>query len=130
MYCLDTSVIIAIFDGVESIGKKLEKISSKNIYINPIILCELYKGAIHSKVTEKRLKFIEDLLQKVDILEFNEYSCKIFSEDYFKFKKLGKPIKDNDLIISSICKAHNKILITMDKKHFENIPDLISEIWG
>ena len=129
MYCLDTSSIVEIFDGKEYIIKKVEKIQNSNISINSIILCELYKGAFHSQVTAKRLDFIDKLLQQVDLLDFNEFSCRIFCEDYLNLKRQGKPIKDNNLMISSICKAHNKILITTDKKHFANIPGLKLEVW-
>ncbi len=129
MYCLDTSVIIAIFDGKEEISKKLEKISSQELFITPINLCELYKGAAHSQITQKRLQFIENLLQSVGILEFNEFCCRVFGEEYIKLKKLGKPVKDNDLMIAAISMAHDKTLITMDKKDFKNIKDLKLEIW-
>jgi len=129
MYCLDTSIIIDIFDGKENIKNKIDKINSKEIFINSIILCELYKGAVHSEITIKRLEFIDKLLQQVKLLEFDEFTCRLFGEDYLKLKKVGKPIKDNDLIIAAICKAHNKILITSDRKHFENIPDLKLEVW-
>ncbi len=129
MYCLDTSVIIAVFDGKEEINKKLEKISSQEIFITPINLCELYKGAAHSQVTQKRLEFIERLLERVGILEFNEFCCRIFGEEYLKFKKIGKPIKDSDLMIAAITLGHNKTLITLDKKHFRDIKDLKLEVW-
>jgi len=129
MICLDTSIIIEIFDGNKHIEKKLSNISSQELSINPIILCELYKGAVHSNITEKRLNFIEKLLQEVDLLNFNEHACKIFGEDYIKLKNIGKPIKDNDLIIASICKAHNATLITADKSDFYNIPHLKLEVW-
>jgi tRNA(fMet)-specific endonuclease VapC len=129
MYCLDSSVIIDIFDDKKNIKSKLSAISTKPLAINPIILCELYKGSVHSQVTERRLGFINSLLQRVDLLEFNEHACRLFGEDYLKLKRSGKLIKDADLMIATICKAHNYTLITSDKKHFENIPGLKVEVW-
>src|SRR3989344_1333576 len=121
MYCLDTSTIIEIFDGVERIKEKLSAINNHHLCINPLVLCELYKGAMHAKVTEKRMAFIDALLQQVDIIEFPEHACKIFALDYLKLKREGRPVKDVDLMIAAMCKAHNKILITSDKKHFQHI---------
>lgn len=129
MFCLDTSILIEIFDGKEEIKAKLEKINNRKLSITPIILCELYKGAVHSQVTQRRLQFIENLLKEVDLLEFNEYACKIFSYDYLKLKHAGKMVKDNDLMIAAICKAHQNTLITSDRKHFEHIPNLKLEVW-
>lgn len=129
MYCLDSSVIINIFDGVIPIKENLEKIKSEELFITPIALCELYKGAIHSSITEKRIEYINELLQRVELLGFDMKSCMIFGEDYLRLKRLGRITKDADLMIASICKAHNKILITTDKKHFEDIPNLKVEAW-
>ncbi|MBI2667015.1 type II toxin-antitoxin system VapC family toxin [Candidatus Woesearchaeota archaeon] len=129
MYCLDTSIIIEIFDGVEKIKEKLSAINKHSFCITPLALCELYKGAVHTKVMERRLAFIDALLQQVDLLEFTEHSCKIFALDYLKLKREGKPIKDIDLMIAAMCKTHNKILITTDKKHFQHIPELKVEVW-
>jgi tRNA(fMet)-specific endonuclease VapC len=129
MYCLDTSILIDIFDGKESVKIKLENLGEERVSITPLNLCELYKGAIHSQVTKKRIKFITDLLKQVNLLDFNEDSCTIFGQDYLKLKRSGKPIKDFDLMIASVCKANNKILITSDKKHFIDIPNLKVEVW-
>ena len=124
MYCLDTSAIIKIFDGKEEIKKFLEKIQFSEISITPITLCELYKGAVHSKVTSRRLEFIERMMQQVTLLDFNEFSCKLFGEDYLNLKNNGKLISDNDLMLAAICKSHNKTLITSDND-FDRVQGLI-----
>ena len=129
MYCLDTNVIIDLFDGKEEIRNKLEKINTKELCITPIILCELYKGATHNQLTERRMEFIRQLLNEVEMLNMNEHACKIFGEDYLKLKKIGKPISDGDLMISATCKAYNAVLITKDKKDFMQISELKLEIW-
>lgn len=129
MYCLDTSVIIDLFNGVERIKKNIEQLEGSPLSITPIVLCELYKGAAHSHVTDKRLQFIKNLLQQVELLEFNQLSCHFFGDDYLLLKRAGKIVKDMDLMIAAVCKAHSKILITSDKKHFEHIADLKTEVW-
>lgn len=129
MFCLDTSVLIDLFNGIEKIKGKLESINNHQLCITPIILCELFKGAVHSQVTEHRLNFINAVLQQVDVLDFNEHACRIFGHDYLALKKSGKPIKDNDLMIAAMCKAHNCTIITTDKKHFSNIQGLHVEVW-
>jgi tRNA(fMet)-specific endonuclease VapC len=117
------------FNGKIDIRDKLNKIKNNGLTITPLILCELYKGAAHSGVKEKRLNFIEELLDRIDVLNFNETACRIFGSDHLKLKKKRNLIKDNDLMISSICKAHGHTLVTMDKKHFDKISQLKVEIW-
>ncbi len=129
MYCLDTSVLIDIFDGKQKIEKKLAKLEGKPIFITPIILCELYKGAAHAGVTRKRLQFIEKLLHVVDFLTFDEAVCKAFGDEYLRLKKKGKIIKDMDLMIAACCKTHNVVLVTSDSKHFSDIKGLALESW-
>jgi len=129
MYCLDTSALVEIFDGVETIKQNLEQIQDRALFITPITLCELYKGAAHTKVTEKRLEFIRNLLYTTELLEFTQLACIIFGEDYLKLKRAGKMVKESDLMIASICKAHGKILISTDRRDFEKIPDLKLQLW-
>jgi tRNA(fMet)-specific endonuclease VapC len=129
MYCLDTSILIDIFDGKEDIKAKLEDLGDKRLSITALNLCELYKGAIHSGVTKKRMEYISNLLKHVDVIELNEYSCTLFGQDYLKLKSTGKLFKDFDLMIAAICKANNRILITSDRKHFVDIPNLKVELW-
>ena len=129
MYCLDTSILIDIFDAKAQIEKKLKKIETSQLFITPIILCELYRGAAYARVKEKRLEFVEQILQVTDILPLGEMECRNFGKDYLELKKKGRPIKDADLMIAASCKAHNVTLITSDKKHFKNIPELQVEVW-
>ena len=52
-----------------------------------------------------------------------------FADDYLKLKNTGKLIKDFDLMIAAICKANDLVLITTDRKHFQQIPHLKVEVW-
>jgi predicted nucleic acid-binding protein len=42
---------------------------------------------------------------------------------------MGKQTQEFDLMIASIAKENNLIVITRNKKHFEDIPDLKVEEW-
>ena len=58
------------------------------------------------------------------ILDFDTFSCELYGKIYAELKKSGNIIQDSDMMIAAICKTNNKILITRNKKHFENIKDL------
>lgn len=130
MYCFDTNIVIDIFRGDENLRLKLKKIieSSAEIFITPITLCELYKGAyLHHNPIEKA-KEVDNFISSFDILDFTWESAKYFGKEYARLSKIGKLTSEFDLMIASITRANNLILITRNKKHFENI-NIKIEVW-
>ena len=124
MYCLDTNIIIDIFQGDKGLKTKFENLNPFiKLFITPITLCELYKGP-------RPLTLVDNFIESSDIklLNFNVVACKTFGEDYIRLKKKGKLTREADLMIASIAKVNNLILITRDKKHFENTGVKI-EVW-
>ena len=131
MYCLDSNIIIEIFRGNLNLKEKIKNLQENGlgVFINPIILCELYKGAYLSNKKDLAFRFIEEFLKEVTLLDFDKESCSLYRELYSNLFKGGKMTQDKDLMIASICIANNFILITKNKKHFEHIPRLKVEFW-
>lgn len=128
-YCLDTNIVIALFRGDEFLRDKFAGLSSRGeLFISYITLCELYKGAFLSALYEKSLQEINNLLVIVDLLDFNADACAFFGKEYARLNKLGKQTEESDLMIASIAKAHDLIVVTRNKKHFENIGVKL-EVW-
>jgi predicted nucleic acid-binding protein len=129
MYCIDTDIVIADFRGDESVKERLRGISTDSLFVTPITLCELYRGAFLSGNVEKNKLLISKLLEKVNILNFDLPACEIFGNAYKMLRNLGKLTQDSDLMTASICISYNLILITRNKKHFEKIKGLKVEEW-
>lgn len=129
MYCLDSDVVIAHFKGDVSIKERLNTIQAGELFITPITLCELYRGAFLSGNLEKGKLLVERLLERVNVLNFDLPACEIFGKAYKALKQSGKLTQDSDLMTASICISNNATLITKNKKHFENIKGLMVEIW-
>ncbi len=129
MYCIDTDIVIADFRGGESIKERLRGISTDSLFVTPITLCELYRGAFLSGNVEKNKLLIGKLLEKVNVLNFDLSACEIFGNAYKMLRNLGKLTQDIDLMTASICISNNLILITRNKKHFEKIKGLKLEEW-
>ena len=130
MYCFDTNIIIDIFRGDENLRSKLKKFTetSANVFITPITLCELYKGAyLHHNSVEK-VKEVDDFVSSFDLLDFSLESARYFGNEYARLNKIGKQTKEFDLMIACIAKTKGLILVTRDKKDFENISANI-EVW-
>jgi len=129
MYCLDTNIIIEFLKGNKIIIDKINNLWQKDeIFITMISLCELYKGIYLSSKLEFELNILDEFLDSISVIDFNKESCKFFGEFFSKLQKIGKTTNEFDLMIASIVKSHNLILITKDKKHFENT-GISVEVW-
>lgn len=128
MYCLDSTIVIALFRGDKDLRDKIESIDKEKINITSISLCELFKGA-HKKGKEKSLHVLEEFIKNYKTLVLDVKSSRIFGIDYNELVSVGKLTQEPDLMISSIAKVNNLIIVTRNKKHFENIPDLKIEEW-
>lgn len=129
MHCLDSDAVIAHFRGDASIKVVLSSLSAEELFVTPVVLCELYRGAYLSADMEKNKTLIEKLLERVNILNFDLPSCEIFGRMYKILKESGKLTQDSDLMTASICISNNATLITRNKRHFENIKGLKIEEW-
>ena len=128
MYCLDSDVVIAHFRGDALIKERLNGLSEE-LFVTPLVLCELYRGAFLSANAEKNRLLVEKLLERVDVLNFDVSACEIFGRIYNMLKRSGKLTQESDLMIASICISNNATLVTRNKKHFENIKGLKIEVW-
>lgn len=74
---------------------------------------------------EKNLENIENFMSKVRILDFDELASRKASAIYKELKRKGKMVDFRDLFIAATCIVNNCKLATFNKKHFENIKELI-----
>jgi len=129
MYCLDTNIIVNYLRGDKETISKVNEISDNSeIFITPLTLCELFRGAYLSSDSEIKIKQIKEFTDSFILLEFNEKVCIEYGKEYSKLCKLGKLTENIDLIIACFTKVNNLILVTRNKKHFENI-DIKIEVW-
>ncbi len=129
MYCPDTNILISFFRGDQETVNRMNLIEQQTISTSPIILAELYKGAYAASRQVEALTEIEEFLVRAEVLEFDEHAARIFGQRYNELKKLGKQTQELDLMIASICIAHNAKLITRNGKDFKNIRGLQFEQW-
>ena len=129
MYLLDTDIIIDLFNNDSSIIKNINKRKSIPMYVGSLTLCELYKGAFLSANFEAEQKNIFKLLANTEFVSLGKEACKIFGKNNAYLSKIGKITQEVDLMVASIAISRDLILVTRNKKHFENIPELKMEQW-
>jgi tRNA(fMet)-specific endonuclease VapC len=129
LHCLDTSVIIDILRGDESLKSKIASVAPEHLCITPLILAELFKGVYLAQRQAEALRLVEEFVHSTEILEFNEHACRIFGQRYGELVKQGKQPPEMDLMIASVVIAHNAVLITRNPKDFTNIKGLKVLVW-
>ena len=129
MYLLDTDIIIDFFNDDSSLAKEIEKKAEHPMFISSLTLCELYRGAFLSINPEEEQENILNLLASTEFISLNKEACVIFGKNNAYLSKIGKMTKEVDLMISSIAISKGLTLVTRNKKHFENIPNLKIEEW-
>lgn len=127
MYCLDTNILIDLIRGDKIISEKINTLEG-SIFINPITQCELFKGVYLSSKKDEQLDEVEELTESFEVLEFSKEISREFGKEYSRLSKIGKQIPEFDLIIGCFAKVNDLILVTRDKKHFENMGIKI-EVW-
>lgn len=129
MYFLDTDILVGWLRNNKEAKDKIKSISKRKLFTSTINIHELVKGAYLSKNSPENLAKIYMLCGIITILNFNKTTAFVSGKLSAQQKLKGKPIAQNDLIIASIALSNNLTLVTRNKKHFENIPNLEIEVW-
>jgi tRNA(fMet)-specific endonuclease VapC len=129
-YLLDTDIVIYwLKNKYPGINKKIKKIDEERIFISSITVAELYFGAYNSAKQEENKQLIDELLEKMNVVHFDESAAECFGEIKSLLKSQGKIICDSDLFIAAVAISNDLILVTNNKKHFERIDKLGIANW-
>lgn len=128
MILLDTNVVIAFFNGSKAV---LERIHSEidRIALSTLVVAELDYGAKASQKAEENLEKLHRFVDIVRVVPFDLECSKIFGTIKSKLRKIGKPTGEVDALIAATAMSNKAVLVTGNRKHFENIKGLKVEIW-
>src|SRR6185295_16317308 len=97
--------------------------------ISTVVLAELYAGAFRHSNSQKLLRLIEDLLQEVHVLDFDQACAAEFGRLRGALLQKGIAVATADLMIASGAVVHDLTLITHNTADFQKIPGLRLEDW-
>lgn len=129
-YFLDTNICIYYLKGLYPI--LIDKFFSQNpndIKIPSIVKAELLYGVEKSKKREENFEKVNQFLFPLDVIAFDDVASIEYSLIRSKLEKQGKIIGPNDIIIASIVKANNGVLVTNNVKEFSRVDGLNIENW-
>lgn len=128
MILLDTNVVVAFLNGDKSVLKRI-RVEIDKIALSTLVVAELDYGAKVSQKSEENLEKLYRLVDIVQVVPFDIECARIFGTIKSRLRSLGKPTGEVDALIAATAMAHEAILVTTNKKHFENIEGLKVEIW-
>ncbi len=129
IYCLDTDILIEYFRRNRKVKRRIETLSDDDsIGITWLTLYEFFKGIFLCGKLEEE-KFLQVLVKSSKILAASYESSREGGKIYAALKRDGKLINDADILIASIVKNHNAILVTNNEEHFSRIQGLQIENW-
>jgi tRNA(fMet)-specific endonuclease VapC len=132
MYLFDTDCLCNILKRNPSplLLERLRTLPKNLQFTTSINVSEIYYGAYRSKNQKEILAPYEGkVFVNVNILPFDTESGKVFGRLKAQLEKKGISKSESELRIAAIAIQHDMVVITGDKRHFDNIPGLSVEDW-
>jgi len=126
---LDTSAYSAFLRGNAEVNQALQ--AAEEIYLNPVVLGELYAGFAQGGREKKNKEILREFLAspRVQIAVIDEETAERYAAILTYLWSKGTPIPTNDLWIASTAMQHGLKLITTDG-HYRDVPQIIVECCG
>ena len=128
MILLDTNVVIAFFNGNQAVLKMIQAEIGR-IALSSLVVAELDYGAKASQKAKENIEKLHRFVDIVRVIPFDLECAKVFGTIKTKLRKIGKPLGETDALIAATAMANKALLITGNRRHFENIEGLKVESW-
>jgi tRNA(fMet)-specific endonuclease VapC len=127
-HLLDTNICSAHFRRPAGLAHRFFQYGG-GLCVPTVALAELYAGAYHIPDPGPLLTKIADLLNDVQILDFDHACAEQFGMVRGNLLKQGISVPTADLMIASVALVHNLTLVTNNTADFQNIPGLRLDDW-
>ena len=127
-FLLDTNICISLLKNKYGIREKIIEVEPKNCFVSEITIAELYYGASKSNNREERIKDVEFIATKFDVLPIFP-ALELFGDIKAKLEADGNRIDDFDILIGTTALVNNIVVVTDNIKHLERLPNINIENW-
>ena len=123
---LDTSAYSAYLRGNAEVKQVLQE--ADVIYLNPVVLGELFAGFAHGGREKKNRDILREFLAspRVQVAVIDEETAERYSAIISYLWSKGTPLPTNDLWIAATTMQYGLKLITTDS-HYRHVPQIIVE---
>jgi tRNA(fMet)-specific endonuclease VapC len=127
MKILDSDHCVALLRGHLDLRGRVTP--TERLAVTAISVGELMHGVYKSAQIDKNLARLGVLLAAVVLLPYDEAAARQFGRTKAELERTGQKLGDLDLQIASIALARDVPLVTHNRRHFERVPDLVTEDW-
>jgi tRNA(fMet)-specific endonuclease VapC len=129
-FLLDTNSWIFYLKNPDGkIGARLAALSPADIRLCSIVKAELLHGAQKYGNRRQRLQTLSLIFGQFLSLPFDDSAADVYGPTRHALEVTGQVIGASDLLIASICLAHNLTIVTNNVAEFTRIPTLAVEDW-
>jgi len=130
-YLLDSNICVyALKNRPPKVLRRLEVAGRATVAVSVITVLELRQGANKSQRPEVNHAALDDLLEPITILPFEETDALVAAQVRASLERLGLPIGDFDSLIAAHALARDLIVVTNNVDEFERVPNLRIENWA
>jgi tRNA(fMet)-specific endonuclease VapC len=120
--------VIAYLNGSKTLSDRIKRNIDK-IALSALVAAELDYGAKASQQAARNHERLHRLLDIVQVVPFDLRCAEAFETIKSRLRAIGKPTGEVDALIAATAIAHKAVLVTANKRHFENIEGLRIETW-
>lgn len=125
---LDTTVLVDILRKNPDAVRWVANLDSETLCTTRLNVFELLVGIYASAASEARLLNAEQLISRLNILELTSPTAKKAAQIQGGLHQQGKRIDDIDCLTAAIGIMHGvSCIVTRNRKHFEQIPEITVE---
>jgi tRNA(fMet)-specific endonuclease VapC len=130
-YLLDSNICVyAMKNRPRQVLRRLQNLGPTMVGVSVITVLELRQGAERSQQRELAHARLDDFLEPMDVLSFEEADALVAARIRSRLFQIGRPIGDFDSLIAAHALARDLIVVTNNVGEFERVPDLTIENWA
>jgi tRNA(fMet)-specific endonuclease VapC len=138
MFAFDTDVLTRLFQADRSVLQKISAIPARQQFVPIVVVEEILRGRLNTIRQAERgragigLERAYELLGEslADLLHFNILLFTAAANRQFETWRRPKlRVPTHDLRIAAICVTESATLVSSNRRHFDQVPDLVVEYW-
>jgi tRNA(fMet)-specific endonuclease VapC len=123
-YLVDTNVAIEHLHGNPRVVQVLDQLLGRTVFLSWATVAELFEGAFATSNSEANIVEIRHAFATFDVLAPTNAIALRFAELRTYLRRRGQLIDNFDLIIAATALDTDLTLVTLNRRHFERIPEL------
>ena len=126
---MDTDTCIYALKQNREVLERLLATEREDVAVSVISEAELRTGAAKSSSPVKTLRFVENFLRPLALIEFTSDDAMAYAKVRARLERAGTPIGPLDTLIASQALARKLTIVTNNEREFRRVAGLAVENW-